>query len=321
MRRSSFLFVVFLTAFTFMPLISHAASATFFGPIIPTACNCANVTGPGGTVPESGAAWGCVLQVLQNLMNFAVSLGAIIITLYIVWAGVAYVLSPINAEGRQKAKSRLLNAVLGLFVMLAAWLFIDSIMKVIYNSNAYGPWNSILNPNGAADCIAPTIFTPSANIANNNSNGGPPVAAASSTAPSGTCGSTTHLDCAAAVSYIDAHAGSSSNGACLASVQLALEAGGLSMLRCPATNGSSSNWAGQCNGPLGADGFTSLGSSDGSPQAGDIGVFQHTAGNMIGHIAMYDGTNWVSDFVQSSSESPPGNPYRSGFGGANYWRP
>jgi hypothetical protein len=180
--------------------------ATFFGPIVPAICNCYNVTGPGGTVPESGAAWGCVLQVLQNLMNFAVSLGAIIITLYIVWAGVAYVLSPINAEGRQKAKSRLLNAVLGLFVMLAAWLFIDSIMKVIYNSNAYGPWNSILNPNGAADCIAPTIFTPSANIANNNSNGGPGV----TTAPTPTTPTS-----------------SGSGGACNASnVQAAAAAGG-----------------------------------------------------------------------------------------------
>ena len=66
-----------------------------------------------------------------------------------------------------------------------------------------------------------------------------------------------------------------------------------------------------------------MGAGDSSPQAGDIVVIQHINGsNTIGHIAMFNGTNWVSDFTQPNTESPPGNPYPANqFGGAQYWRP
>jgi len=294
---------------------------TFFGPIVPAACNCYNITGPGGSVPESGAAWGCVLQVLQNLMNFGVSIGAFIIVIFIAWAGVAYLMSPINAEGRQKAKERLLNAVLGLFIMLAAWLFIDSIMKVIYNSNAYGPWNAILADNNAADnCIAPTQATPLPNPTSPaNASGGTPPAAATTT-PSGTCGANTHLNCPAAVAYLQSNVQTTQDQSdCLHVIRQALSAGGVS-LSCGAPPGHS-EWAGYCNSSLQALGFTALGSSDPNPQPADILVIQHSTGSMIGHITMWTGSAWVSDFIQSNGESPPGNPYGSSGYNPQYWRP
>jgi hypothetical protein len=121
-------------------------------------------------------------------MNDAVALGTVLITIYIVWAGVAYLMSPINAEGRQKARSRLLNAVLGLLIMLGAWLLIDSIMKVIYNSNQFGPWNSILNDSNAGDnCIAPraTPTSVASITSSTNASGGTVTTGQSTTASSG----------------------------------------------------------------------------------------------------------------------------------------
>ena len=44
-------------------------------------------------------------------------------------------------------------------------------------------------------------------------------------------------------------------------------------------------------------------------QLGDIAVIQRTSKSVHGHIAGYDGTRWVSDFVQK--ELYPGPSYRT----------
>lgn len=36
------------------------------------------------------------------------------------------------------------------------------------------------------------------------------------------------------------------------------------------------------------------------PKAGDIMVFNKTINHASGHIQMFNGTNWVSDFVQQT---------------------
>ena len=46
-----------------------------------------------------------------------------------------------------------------------------------------------------------------------------------------------------------------------------------------------------------------------SPMKGDIVVIQETTASKNGHIAIYNGTNWVSDFKQP--EFWPGPSYRS----------
>ena len=44
-----------------------------------------------------------------------------------------------------------------------------------------------------------------------------------------------------------------------------------------------------------------------TPKAGDVVVIQpYTGGRTHGHIAMYDGTSWVSDFVQNDMWGGPG---------------
>jgi len=54
-----------------------------------------------------------------------------------------------------------------------------------------------------------------------------------------------------------------------------------------------------------------------SPQVGDVAVFDKTAEHPNGHIEMYDGHHWVSDFMQhtfspyrDAANSPPYTIYR-----------
>ena len=175
MRRSFWLPFLLVPLVLLVPHITYAATTDFFGPIVAGECNC-----PGGA-----AAWGCVMGTLQALMNVAVSLGVVLITIFIAWAGVAYLSAPISAEGRDKAKQRLINAIFGLLIMLGAWLLVDSIMKVIYNSSnvQFGPWNTLLQANGAAICITPTspaVGVAQLNAPNNATGGTPPVVGPSS---------------------------------------------------------------------------------------------------------------------------------------------
>ncbi len=142
MRRFHWISLGVFALLAVVPLGVHAS--TIFNPIVSGECLCP------GRAPD----WGCVLQTFQAAMNDFVSFAVVIITLFIAQAGFTYMTSPTNPEKRQLANKRLLNAVIGLLIVLCAWLLIDSLMKVIYNQNSgFGPWNSILVSNGNDLCI------------------------------------------------------------------------------------------------------------------------------------------------------------------------
>lgn len=143
----------------FMPHQAAAATATFFGPIVPPECHCDST--------QSAPDLGCVLQVIENLMNFAISIGVIIFVLVAAYAGLLWMTSPVNPHNREMGRSILINAVIGLLITLSAWLMVDFIMKTLYNGQ-FGPWNAILGQGNA--CIA--IVPPPAGTGTTGSNNG-----------------------------------------------------------------------------------------------------------------------------------------------------
>ncbi|OOR89442.1 CHAP domain-containing protein [Moraxella caviae] len=68
------------------------------------------------------------------------------------------------------------------------------------------------------------------------------------------------------------------------------------------------------NGTLAGAGFTQISSTNYEPQVGDVVVFNRTSRNPHGHIQIYDGKDWVSDFRQ-----PKFSPY-SKHNGYTVWR-
>lgn len=81
--------------------------------------------------------------------------------MFIVWAGFLFIMSAANPESRSKARSMLINAVIGMFIVLAAWLIVDFVMKTLYDPSAkkFGPWNQILQVDGNT-CIDPQTVSP-----------------------------------------------------------------------------------------------------------------------------------------------------------------
>lgn len=157
----TFAFVAF-----FMP---HAAFAQNFltDPIFPEECKCDRQINPAdGTFIETAPDYGCVLQTLQNVVNAAVGFGIILCVMWIAYAGFSLMISGGNSEALSQAKTRLLNAGVGLIVILAAWLVVDFVLKVVYDPSvafegtAFGGWNAILAPTRESRCIQATTPTP-----------------------------------------------------------------------------------------------------------------------------------------------------------------
>ena len=106
-----------------------------------------------------------------------------------------------------------------------------------------------------------------------------------------------------AVTHLKNHAEPSSKGYCGKYVREAIEAGGIRLIR--------KNSAKDYGSSLNTAGFTEYSSvPPGGYKAGDIAVIQAPDSKQPnGHMQMYSGTNWISDFVQKSFWAGPS--YRS----------
>jgi len=132
----------------------------------------------------------------------------------------------------------------------------------------------------------------------------PPEAPAPATnAASDTATAGTQVKIDDMIKLLDAHAHASSQGQCAKYVRLAIEAGGVTIA--PPRPVYAKDY-----GPkLASLGFSKVEATDYVPRKGDIAVIQPPKGQTAGHIQIYNGTNWVSDFVQGSGIYP-GPAYR-----------
>ena len=113
-----------------------------------------------------------------------------------------------------------------------------------------------------------------------------------------------------AVNYLVSHANSQSVRRCAAYVANALQAGGFRFTR------QNSAYMYRTNGVLNSIGYRQI-ERPGSFKKGDITVTDRNSAHPDGHIAMWSGNEWISDFVQHSefvykSNQPPVYYYRYG---------
>jgi hypothetical protein len=92
----------------------------FTGAIIPQICNC-----------TEGAGWGCVLQVIQQLFHFLMYFGVLAAVAFIAYGGFLLITNPTNPGNVTKARAVMLDAVIGLVVVLAAWLIVNTLFTVL----------------------------------------------------------------------------------------------------------------------------------------------------------------------------------------------
>jgi hypothetical protein len=104
----------------------------------------------------------------------------------------------------------------------------------------------------------------------------------------------------AAAQYADAHAESGSIRRCAEYVRRAVEAGGIIL--------EQTLLAKDYGEKLRKAGFLTVNALGYLPQIGDVIVFQGTSKSTEGHMQIYDGTQWVSDFKQNDPLWPNSDP-------------
>lgn len=104
------------------------------------------------------------------------------------------------------------------------------------------------------------------------------------------------------VAYLNEHAQPHSLGRCAEFVRKAVEAGGVELSR----HASAKDYGASLERAL----FRALPAMPGGIEAGDVAVIQPIAGHPHGHMTMYNGDIWISDFKQMHGYYP-GPSYRS----------
>jgi hypothetical protein len=105
-------------------------------------------------------------------------------------------------------------------------------------------------------------------------------------------------------------AGAVTKGKCAKAVRLAINAGGIATPNNPVPAKDYKDYL------LGL-GFMPVAVNGYKPQAGDIAVFPGIPGNNYGHIEMYTGNGWQSDYVQP--QKPRDGSYGKGFFANKDW--
>jgi hypothetical protein len=119
---------------------------------------------------------------------------------------------------------------------------------------------------------------------------------AASSEPNGKSG---NWDVNKSLACLNSNAGQNSQGRCAEFVRKAVEAGGVTLKRTTSAKDY---------GPsLEKVGFKPT--NDGAPKAGDVAIIQPIPGHQHGHATMFNGRNWISDFIQLHGYYP-GDSYR-----------
>lgn len=100
--------------------------------IVPASCD-----GPGGCQSICDVA-----QLAQNVLNTGIYVAVFLSAVMFAWAGWKSLTSGGDSHAYGEAKSIFLNVLIGLVIILGAWLVVDTLMKTLTNGS-FGPWNAV----------------------------------------------------------------------------------------------------------------------------------------------------------------------------------
>lgn len=174
-----------------------------------------------------------------------------------------------------------------------------NIARVAGTTQPISPGTGPLAPNNAGTSVqSGTVAAMNMSFPGTSTGQAPSVISVSSDAPA-----------YKAAMYAKSKGLSSSSGYCARYVRVALEKGG----NYPITPQNSA-YQYHTNGTLANAGFVQI-QANTKWQIGDVMVFQNNSAHVYGHIQIFHGTGWVSDFIQSSWK-----PYRAHCPPFSLWR-
>jgi hypothetical protein len=107
----------------------------------------------GGLVPCDGPDCDIcsIVSLGHNVLNFLVLASLLLATIMFAYAGIEMLIHSDNPGQIAQARSMLINVMIGMVILLAAWLMVDTVMKVMFTDKAFAglpgagkPWQDIL---------------------------------------------------------------------------------------------------------------------------------------------------------------------------------
>ena len=98
------------------------------------------------------------MTMVNGLISYLFTIVAFLAVMVMMYAGVKLVTSQGNASAWEEAKGMLTNVIVGFVIVLAAWLVVDTLMKMLLDPKVIEPgmWNSL----SSDSCNAPLNFNP-----------------------------------------------------------------------------------------------------------------------------------------------------------------
>ncbi len=142
---------VLLAFFVVIPTVAQAASIPFFGPIIEQK-----------TWQTCPLGWGALIEVMNNIIKLLLTLLIVFVApIMIAYAGFILVANPFNPGAKEKAKSMLMNLVIGLVVALIAYSLIALLMATIAKEGSVASnWATIITSGSLTGCLSTTTTPP-----------------------------------------------------------------------------------------------------------------------------------------------------------------
>jgi len=83
-------------------------------------------------------------QLAQNVLNAGIAIAVFLSAVLFAYAGWKYMTAGGNIGKATQAREIFTNVAIGLVIILAGWLVVDTIMKTLVKEHAgFGPWNKI----------------------------------------------------------------------------------------------------------------------------------------------------------------------------------
>ncbi len=146
-KRYEVLLIVLTIALVVLPFVA-------FGALPDSIVPCDGTSSNGGTECTV-----CHLaQLAQNLLNTGIYVAVFLSAILFAWAGWKYVTAGGNPGKATQAREVFTNVVIGLVIILAGWLVVDTIMKTLVKEDGgFGPWNQICTGSGGSGGNQPLI--------------------------------------------------------------------------------------------------------------------------------------------------------------------
>ena len=88
------------------------------------------------------------VSMIDGIIDWLIGIMVVVFAIITAYAGFLLVVSGGNVEARKKARTLITNSIVGIIIVLAAWILIDTLLRVLLpgdtgDIDGFGPWNEV----------------------------------------------------------------------------------------------------------------------------------------------------------------------------------